>query len=325
MNGQTNKDPYAALGVSRDADIETIKKSYRKLAQQYHPDRNPDDPQAEERFKQVSAAYAVLSDPERRKNFDEFGEIALDVSFDADKARAASQGFGGSFGGSPGGGFSGGGFHGGGLGSLFEELFGAGAGRGGARSGPFPQAGPDLETGLNLSFAEAITGCEKRVDVSRPDAEGRAQRQTLLVRIPPGVEDGARIRLAGKGGAGIGGGPPGDLYARVKVGKHSAFKRDGRHLAIDVPISIAEAIGGADVELATLDGRVTLKVPPGTDGGTRLRLRGKGVPGHGRRQTGDLYVTVRIRVPEKLNDEQRKLVETLFDDDAARWRQDLLK
>ena len=325
MNGQTNKDPYAALGVSRDADIETIKKSYRKLAQQYHPDRNPDDSQAEERFKQVSAAYAVLSDPERRKNFDEFGEIALDVSFDADKARAASQGFGGGFGGSPAGGFSGGGFDGGGLGSLFEELFGAGTGRGGARSGPFPQAGPDLETRLSLSFAEAITGCEKRVDVSRPEAEGRAQRQTLHVRIPPGVEDGARIRLAGKGGAGIGGGPPGDLYARVQVGKHPAFKRDGRHLAIDIPISIAEAIGGADVELATLDGRVTLKVPPGTDGGTRLRLRGKGVPGHGRRPTGDLYVTVRIRVPEKLNDEQRKLVETLFDEDAARWRQDLMK
>ena len=322
MSTQTHKDPYAALGVSRDAEIETIKKAYRKLAQQYHPDRNPDDPAAEERFKQVSAAYAVLSDPERRKNFDEFGDIALDASFDAEKARAASRGFGGGFpGGGPAGGFSAGGFQDAGdLGSLFEDLFGGG--RGGHR-GPFPQAGPDLETRLTLSFAEAVLGCEKRVEFSRPDTEGRNHRETLQVRIPPGVEEGARIRLAGKGGEGIAGGPAGDLYARIHVQKHKAFKRDGRNLTLDVPISIAEAIAGAEVDLATLDGRVSLKVPPGTDGGTRLRLRGKGVPAHGKRPAGDLYVTIRIRVPKKLDDAQRKIVEELFDEDAARWREDL--
>ncbi|MDG2050180.1 MAG: J domain-containing protein [Myxococcota bacterium] len=319
MSKQTHKDPYAALGVSRDAEIESIKKAYRKLAQQYHPDRNPDDPAAEERFKQVSAAYAVLSDPERRKNFDEFGEIALDVSFDAEKARAASRGFGGGFpGGAPGGGFQ----DAGDLGSLFEDLFGGGRA---GRRGPFPQPGPDLETRLSLSFSEAVLGCEKRVEVSRPDAEGRTHRETLQVRIPTGVEDGARIRLAGKGGEGSGGGPAGDLYARIQVQKHKAFKRDGRNLNLDVPISIAEAITGAEVDLATLDGRLNLKVPPGTDGGTRLRLRGKGVPAHGQRPAGDLYVTIRIRVPKKLDEAQRKVVEELFDEDAARWREDLGK
>ena len=168
-----------------------------------------------------------------------------------------------------------------------------------------------------------MLGCEKRVEFSRPDPEGRNHRETLQVRIPPGVEEGARIRLAGKGGEGIAGGPAGDLYARIHVQKHKAFKRDGRNLTLDVPISIAEAITGAEVDLATLDGRVSLKVPPGTDGGTRLRLRGKGVPAHGKRPAGDLYVTIRIRVPKKLDDAQRKIVEELFDEDAARWREDL--
>lgn len=321
MPTSQRKDPYAVLGVARDADADTIKKAYRKLAQQYHPDRNPDDDTAEERFKAVSAAHAVLSDPERRKSYDEFGEIALDPNFDAEKARAASQGFGGGFGGP---GFSTEGFQdAGGLGDLFEGLFGATQGRRGR--GPFPQPGPDLETELTLDFADAVRGCEKRVDVGRPDAEGRMRRETLNVRIPPGVEDGARIRLAGKGGEGRGGAPSGDLYAKVRVSPHAVFQRSGRDLAMEMPISIAEAINGAAVEIATLDGRVTLRVPAGTDGGSKLRLRGKGVPAHAGRPAGDLYVTVKIRVPKKLSEEQKALVEDLFEEDAASWREDLQK
>ncbi len=317
------KDPYATLGVARDADVDAIKKAYRKLAQQYHPDRNPDDATAEERFKEVSAAHAVLSDPERRKDYDEFGEIALDPNFDAEKARAASHAFGGQ---QYGQGFSTGGFQdAGGLGSLFEDLFGGGGGGRGRTGTPFQRPGPDLETELTLGFVDAVRGCEKRVDVGRPGPDGRATRETLNVRIPPGVEDGARIRLAGKGGAGSGGGPPGDLYARVRVSPHPVLQRSGNDLSMEMPISVAEAVAGAQIDIATLDGRVTLKVPPGTDGGSKLRLRGKGVPAHAGRAAGDLYVTVRVRVPKNLSEEQRALVEELFDEDAARWREDLLK
>lgn len=310
------KDPYALLGVPRDADADAIKKAYRKLAQKYHPDRNPGDAAAEERFKQISSAHAVLSDPDRRKNFDEFGEIALDPNFDAERAREASRAFGGH----P---RSAGGFQDlGGFGSVFEDLFGGGGGR---RRGAFPQAGQDLETSLTLDFADAVLGSEQRIELQRPDPSGASERQTLTVRIPPGVEDGARIRLAGKGGPGANGGPPGDLYARIQVRPHRFLTRDGDDLALEIPVSIAEAIRGAAVEIPTLDGRVTLRVPPGTDGGSRLRLRGKGVPAHAGREAGNLYVTIRIRVPKKLSEAQSSLVEELFDEDAASWRADLLK
>ncbi len=308
------KDPYALLGVARDADAETIKKAYRKLAQKYHPDRNPGDAAAEERFKQISGAHTVLSDPDRRKNYDEFGEIALDPNFDAERARAASRAFGGQ----P---RSAGGFEDlGGFGSVFEDLFGGGGGR---RRGPFPQAGHDLETALTLDFADAVLGSEQRIELQRPDPSGSAERQTLTIRVPPGVEDGARIRLAGKGGPGANGGPPGDLYAKIHVRAHRFFTRDGDDLAVEIPVSIAEAIRGAAVEIPTLDGRVTLRIPPGTDGGSRLRLRGKGVPAHAGRAAGNLYVTIRIRVPKKLTEAQSKLVEELFDEDASSWRAEL--
>lgn len=316
---QEQKDPYALLGVARDADADTIKKAYRKLAQKYHPDRNPGDAEAEEQFKRISNAHAVLSDPERRKNFDEFGEIALDPNFDAERARAASRAFGGD----P---RSAGGFQDlGGFGSLFEDLFSGGAGAGGRRRASFAQAGQDLETSLTLDFADAVLGSEQRIELQRPDASGAGERQTLTVRIPPGVEEGARIRLAGKGGPGFGGGPPGDLYAKIHVRPHRFLTRDGNDLAMEIPVSIAEAVRGAAVEIPTLDGRVTLRVPPGTDGGSRLRLRGKGVPAHGGRAAGHLYVTIRIRVPKKLSEAQEALVEELFDEDAAAWRAEVLK
>ena len=312
----SGKDPYAALGVSRDTDADSIKKAYRKLAQQYHPDRNADDPSAEEKFKQVSSAYAVLSDDKRRKDYDEFGEIALDPNFDADKARAASRQFGGgdfahAFG-ARADGFQGGG----GFGNVFEDLFGG-------RGHPRPRRGADLETRIELDFADAVRGCEQRVTLDRPNAEGGVSRETLSIRIPPGVDDGGRIRLAGKGGPGERGGRDGDLLAVVRVRPHPQFKRNERDLLLDVPISISEAIRGASIEIPTADGRVSLRVPPGTDGGSKLRLRGKGVPAHGKRAAGDLYVTVRIRVPKNLTADAEEKAAALLGDDGEAFRSDL--
>lgn len=311
---QGSRDPYTVLGVARDADANAIKSAYRKLAQQLHPDRNPDDPQAEEEFKRVSQAYAVLSDPESRRSYDEFGEISLDPNFDAEKARS----FGGAFGGGQPG-FGGGqpGFGGGGFGSLFEDLF----------SGGFqarPQPGPDLQAQLELDFLEAARGTERRLSVNRPNGRGGTRRDTLSIKIPAGVADGAKIRLAGKGGEGAAGAPPGDLFATVRVRPHRVFRRDGQDLHIEVPISVREAVTGADIEIPTLDGRVTLHVPPESDGGSRLRLRGKGFPAAGKKAVGDLYVTLRIRVPKGVDAERRAELERLLEDDTD-LRSDLFR
>jgi DnaJ-class molecular chaperone len=322
------KDPYATLGVARDADADTIKKAYRKLAQQFHPDVNKDDTGAEDRFKQVSAAYSVLSDPKRRRSYDEFGEIALDPNFDADKARQASQGFGGGFGR---GGFGGGGGGGefrtqdlGGLGSIFEEFFGGAAARGGPRA-PRQQRGGDLEASLELDVTEAALGCEKRITVSRPGEDNLPTQESLTVKIPPGVPPGGRIRLAGKGRPGLGGGSHGDLYCVVSVRPHRFFRREERDIHLEVPIAISEAVGGAEVEIPTLEGRATVQVPPGTDGGSKLRLRGKGIPGAAGKSRGDLYVTLRIRVPKGLDKAARDELAALLPDDGESLRAELLR
>lgn len=309
-----NKDLYATIGVPRDADADAIKSAYRKQAQKYHPDRNTDDPTAEEKFKEISSAYAVLSDSKRRKDYDEFGDIALDPNFDAKKYREATRGFGGAFTGADGGaGFQGGG----GIGNLFEDLFGGG----GQRRAPRPRRGADLETSLELDFIDAVKGCEQRITLDRIGQPG--QSETLTVTIPPGIDDGARIRLSGKGAPGTAGGPPGDLFAKVSVRQHAFFKRNDRDLTIETPISVAEAISGASIEIPTLDGRVTLRVPPSTDGGTRLRLRGKGVPAHGRKSAGDLYVAIRIRVPKEISPATMEKLSELLEDDANAWRTEL--
>jgi DnaJ-class molecular chaperone len=302
MSGSGSNSLYQELGVPRDADADTLKKAFRRLAQESHPDQNPDDPQAEERFKRINQAYSVLSDPDRRAAYDEFGDIALDPNFDADRARAASsQGFGGF----PGGGvsFSSGdpeGFAD--LGSMFENLFGGGGQ--GARQ-PRTRRGRDMETTLELDFTDAALGCEQRVDLQHPDPAGGATRsETLTVRIPAGVADGGKIRLAGKGGPGMAGGPAGDLIAKIRVRPHKLFRREGRNIHLEAPVTIAEATLGAEFEVPTLDGKVMLRVPAGTDSGSKLRLRGKGIPADGRgKPAGDLYVSIRIRVPKDLNDE----------------------
>jgi DnaJ-class molecular chaperone len=311
------KDPYEVLGVARDVDADSIRKTYRKLARQYHPDLNPGDQAAEERFKDISMAYEVLSDPEKRRNYDEFGEIALEQGFDAEKARKAREAFGERFGFA--GGQQGGGsaeFQFGGIDDLLGRFFGGGRGE----PGGLRMRGPDLETELELDFLEAVRGCEKPLRLSRPGADGGTSTETVTIRIPPGVDERGRLRVAGKGAPGIGGGPPGDLWARLRVRPHRVFRREGRNLVVDLPITVREAIQGARVEVPTLEGRATVSVPPGTDSGKRLRLRGKGIPGSRGRPAGDLFVQVQIRVPRDLDAETQSSLDRLarFEDPEIR-------
>ena len=297
------QDLYAILGVERNADEEKIRKTYRQLARRYHPDVNPGDKAAEDRFKEISRAYDVLSDPEKRRNYDEFGEVSLQGGFDAEKARRAREAFSARFGGAGGAAHEGfeamgdeEGIHFEGVDDLFSDLF---ARRGWGRPGR-ERRGRDLEAEIELDFVDAARGGEHRVTIARPTADGSMRPETVTVRIPPGVSDGGRIRLRGKGAEGPKGAPPGDLYARVRVRPHRFFRREGRDLHLDLPVTVSEAALGARVEVPTLDGRVTLTIPPGTDGGSRLRLRGKGVPHPSGEPPGDLYVVVQIRVPRDL-------------------------
>lgn len=321
---EKRRDLYQVLGVPRDADADTIRKAYRKLARQYHPDVNPGDREAESKFKEVSEAYSVLSDPEKRRNYDEFGDVSLEGGFDPEQARRAREAFGRRFGGGAAGGprgfgaggFGAGGFEGaetfefGDLEDLLGRAFGGrarGGGRG-RRRGGLP--GQDVEATLELDFVEAARGGEKRISLARPTPEGGQKTETVTVRIPPGVADGGRIRLPGKGAPGMGGGPPGDLHATIRVRPHPVFRREGRDLHVEVPVTLREAVRGARVEVPTLEGRATVTVPPGTDGGRRLRLRGKGISSPSGGAPGDLFVTVRIRVPRELDEEGlRKLDE----------------
>lgn len=323
MTEEEKRDLYGVLGVARDADEDTLRKTYRQLARRYHPDVNPGDTEAEERFKAISEAYSVLSDAEKRRNYDEFGEVSLEAGFDAERARRAREAFGARFGEARGGGGSdrpgGGGFHFGNLDDLFSDLY---ARRGWGEPGR-ARRGADLEAELELDFIDAARGGEQRITVARPRANGSARKETLTVRIPPGVADGSRIRLRGKGAEGIGKAGPGDLYARVRVRPHRFFRREDRDLYLDLPVSMGEATLGARVEVPTLDGRVTLTIPPGTDSGTRLRLRGKGVPSPSGDASGDLYAVIQIRVPRNLASEAAAQLEELAKYDPEDLRKEL--
>jgi molecular chaperone DnaJ len=289
------KDYYETLGVDRGATDSEIKKAYRRLAQQHHPDNNPGDTAAETRFKEISEAYATLGDREERAKYDQAREAFAS----------------GTFMGGPGGGaqyvriddlenlgdlFGGGVF--GGLGDLFGFRSGSTQGR----------AGRDLETEVGLTFHEAASGTTKAITVER----GRA----VNVKIPAGINDGARIRLRGKGGSGTGGGAPGDLYVKVRVGTHPVFERSGLDLRVRVPISFTEAALGARISAPTLDGKVTLKIPPGTPTGKTFRVSGKGIAAADR--TGDMLVTVEVAVPTHLDEATRDLLERLHDNDRSR-------
>lgn len=302
------RDLYDILGVPRTASADEIKRAYRKLARKYHPDVNPGDKAAEERFKEITAASEVLGDPKKRKLYDEFGPDALRTGFDEKRAeeyrRYRSQGI--PPGGMP---FDFGDFRTvdvGGFGnfdfsSIFGDLFGGGAGRGRARGQPFPADGGHAEAELEVTLREAVLGGERDISV-----DGRK----LRVKIPAGVTDGSQIRLAGQGGPGRHGGRAGDLYLKVRLAEHPLLRREGRDLSIDLPVTVPEAVAGAEVTLPTFEGPIRFKVPPGAQSGTKIRLRGKGLPDLRGGARGDLYAVVRIVLPapsEKLEKAARAL------------------
>jgi len=295
------KDYYAILGVARNASEQEIKKAYRKLALKYHPDVSK-EPDAENRFKEVAEAYQTLKDPAKRAAFDELGSHAPgeDVRPQAEWAERAG-------GHAP---FS---FDDLDLGDLFANLGGAARGRGRPRNDG-PLRGHDYEAGVRLTFDQAFHGTEVEMDLSVPeyDENGFARHvpHHIKVRVPPGVTDGQKVRVPGKGGKGARGGAAGDLYLDIKVETHPLFRVTGRDITIDLPLSPWEAVLGASVKLPTPSGSVTLKVPPGTSAGKQLRLAGRGIARSGA-PAGDLYAIVQIVVPGVLDDRQRELFKEL--------------
>ena len=348
LTSNGKRDYYEVLGVARGATDQEIKSAYRKLALQFHPDRNPNNPDAEEKFKQASEAYGVLADGEKRAVYDRYGHAGL------------------------GGGGGAQGFDANDLGDIFGDFFGLGEiFGGGTRKRSRTQRGADLREDINLEFEEAVFGAETKVTVRRHESceecrgsgaaagkapvtcrscagrgqvryqqgffsiartcptcqgtgsvitdpcskckgEGRVLRQrTVDAKVPAGVEDGTRIRFSGFGEGGLHGGPPGDLYVVLHVKEHPFFEREGNNLHCVIPISFTQAALGAEISVPTLEGEHVLKVPDGTQSGTTLRIRGKGVPvlnGHGK---GDLFVEARVQTPGKLNKRQRELLQEL--------------
>ena len=341
------RDYYELLGVNRNASEDDIKKSFRRLAKQYHPDANPDDPNAPDKFKEIGEAYQVLSDPEKRQLYDRYGHNP-------------PQGFGD---------FTG--F--GGFADIFEEFFGMGGARSAARHGPQP--GAHLKYSLAISFEEAVFGVEKDLEIPRletcsnchgsgaepgnspircpqcggtgevrratqsifgsfvnvavcPRCEGEGEvvstpcatckgqkrmqvTRKLRVSVPAGIDEGMQIRLAGEGEHGMRGGPPGNLYVVVSVKKHPLFQRDGNDLLLDLPINIAQAALGDKIEVPTLNGDVAFTIPPGTQHGQTFRIKDAGVPYLRRNGRGDLIVTTQVVVPKKLNEQQKALLREL--------------
>ncbi len=309
----SSEDFYDILSVAKTASADELKRAYRKLAKEYHPDRNPDDPSAEKKFKEVQSAYDVLKDPEKRAQFDRFGPAAVgDWHSNPDGEQVYSWSSGGpeirvedlkdlfsAFGG------------GGPQQSAnpFTDMFGrTGGPQRGQRTQPQqpPEKGLDVERRVNLSFEQAAKGTQVEVDI----ADESGQRQTLEVKIPAGVESGKRIRLRSRGGLGSLGGPRGDLYLMVNVRPHPLFRRDGKNVYIDVPLTIIEASLGTKVEVPTLEGKVSLTIPPGASSGAKLRLAGQGVKGDNG-AAGDLYAVVSITAIKDANDEQTELLRQL--------------
>ncbi len=303
------KDPYQVLGVAKSATADEIKKAYRKLAKKHHPDVNPDNKQSEEKFKEISAAFEIVGDEKKRKSFDEFGPDALRTGFDPDKAREYQRWSSGQ-------GFAGRGQQAqanpfeqfGGFEDVFENFFFGGRGRGGQQRRPTVVPGQDVETPLDVDLMQAIRGDD--VEIRLPWQNGKA----LKVKLPKGIGDGEKVRLQGQGEPSPNGGQAGDLYLAIRLAAHPAFRREANDLHVEVPLTVPEAVFGAQIEIPTPHGNVKMKVPVGTRGGERMRLKGKGV--HRKDgTTGDLFVTLQVRAPEAKADAEavKKLVEAYGD------------
>ena len=348
------RDYYEVLGIQKGASEDEIKKAYKKLARKYHPDMNPGDKEAEEKFKEVNEANEVLSDPEKKARYDQFGFAGVDPNYGA----------------GAGGGAYGGGFDFGDLGDIFGSFFGGGFGGGQRRNPNAPQRGESIRASVSVSFTEAAFGCEKSVTLERseqcptckgngcapgttpeicpdchgtgtvqtrrqtpmgvfasngpcrkcggtgrhihqtcPDCRGTGavrKRKTIKINIPAGIDHGQTISLHGQGNAGRNGGPAGDLLITVMVQPHELFRRDGVDVFCEAPITFAQAVLGAELEIPTIDGKVKYSIPEGTQTGTVFRLKGKGIPVLNGRGRGDQYVTVTIETPRNLNKEQKE-------------------
>jgi curved DNA-binding protein len=318
------RDYYEVLGVKKDAAEEEIKKAFRRLAMKHHPDRNPGNKQAEERFKEINEAYAVLSDKKKRQQYDQFGpsgfsqrysqedifrgfdisEMLRDLGFSFGRAGAGSRrgrtqygGFDDLFGG-----FARGQAGGTQTGD-FRDIF---SGGGYQEQGPFAQKGQDVNSELRLSFEEAARGTERKVRFSKG---GRIEEVT--VKVPAGIESGKKLRLAGKGMEGPRGGQAGDLYLKVNVAEHPVFKREGNDLIVDKEIKISDAVLGTSIEIPTLEGNKKIKVAPGTQSNSRIRLKGFGFPRLQGGGKGDQLIRIIIRYPKNLTEKQKKLIEDL--------------
>jgi len=288
-----SKDYYSVLGVDKTADAATIKKAYRKLAQKYHPDKNPDDKKAEDQFKQITEAYAVLSDKEKRQQYDQYGDADFHQRFSQeDIFRNMNMGdIFGSFGGGSGGE------------DIFSQLFGGG-GRG--RTPRPPAKGQDYSMQISIPFRLAVQGGERRIDYH---SDGKVEQ--IKVRIPPGIEKGSKLRVTGKGGSHPTGGSPGDLYLQVDIEPDPIFTRDGHDLLVRAEIPYSGICLGTSIEVPTLDTPKRVKVPAGMQPGQKIRLRGYGVAASGKRPAGDLYAIIEVVVPNNLTPEQKKLLEQL--------------
>lgn len=335
------RDYYAVLNVSRSATEEQIKAAYRKLARKFHPDLNPGDKAAEERFKELQEAYDVLSDAEKRKLYDQYGENWRTVQQTGQAPPPGWEGFrtgdrgqtgGFDFGGFDFGGFRTGAGGAGGMGDIFDELFGRAGGARGGRSAQRSRRGQDVEAELELSLEEAHRGGRRTLQMQAaeicPSCQGAGatgnnqicqtcggagqllKPRAIDVNIPVGVRDGSTIRLAGQGGAGASGAPSGDLYLHIRLRPHPTFKVRGDDLEVEMPIAPWEAVLGTKMEVPTIDGQVEMTVPQGAQSGQRLRLRGQGL---NRRKggRGDQYVRLKVVAPRHITEEERRLYQEL--------------
>ncbi len=305
------RDYYETLGVSKSASADEIKSAFRKLARKHHPDVAKDKKAAEEKFKQINEAYEVLSDPEKRQKYDQLGADWNQPGggFQPPPGWGRQQGGGPNpFGGGNGGGveFE---FGGTGFSDFFEAFFGGGRGQSAFGRGGFPgrevgaERGSDVEADIMVTLEEALHGSKRTVSLRRSSS---SKLETYTVKIPRGVHEGQRIRLAGQGEAGARGGKSGDLFLRVRIARHPDFTVEGSDLVYELELDLWQAVLGAELQVPTLEGKARMKIPPGTQPGQRFRLRERGLPNAGGSR-GDLYVVIELRVPKKLTDREREI------------------